>query len=210
MPLRAIGCYSFLSTTEVAWDDAHFCVKKFVDAIKHRSIKAYAWMKVDSGPKRHLSQANASDAFKWFGEMATEILKNEGVSTKALFIPIPNSKCALGQVRSKTRDLADAIVKKFGGSVSDVLRFDEPQPSAHEEHGTRDPAEIIKHLRLQGSIPARRPIVLVDDVVTTGGHAIAAAEYLRKKGHEVVLVVAGACATHDASIPSFDRVFREL
>lgn len=210
MPLRAVCCFSHLTDRDAYSIDPHFCVKKFVDALKGRTIKKWASIPVGKGPKRLLEQANAKDAVDWFGEMAADILRNEAIRGRPVLVPFPSSKCDTTIAESKTKRLANAIAARFQADVADIIRFDAPQPSAHEEGGTRDPEEIYQHLRLQGRILKGRPYILVDDVLTSGGHIRAAAALLAKHGARVVLVIGGVSADREPADVPFDRVEREL
>src|SRR5262245_38499972 len=110
MRLQAACCFTHLTSTEYPWYDAHFCVKKFVDALKSKTIKGSAWIPVTSDTQRRkLEQANATDAVEWFGEMAAEILAAQNLQPKPVLVPYPSSKCTPSVAVSKTRRLAEAI-----------------------------------------------------------------------------------------------------
>ncbi len=209
MPLRTACCFTHL-TSEQGWQDPQYCVKKFVDALKDRPINRYAYIPVGTGPKRLLQQSNAQEAVMWFGEMAAEIMTKELFSDTPVLVPFPSSKCDKKTQISKTRRLASAVAFRFEATVADVLRFDEPQLSANSEGGSRDPAVIYSHLRLIGPVIEGRPYVLIDDVLTSGGHLRAGAALLRKYGADVVLAICGVDANQEPQADPFQRVWYEL
>jgi pyrimidine operon attenuation protein/uracil phosphoribosyltransferase len=211
MALKAVCCFTHLTSTDYVWYDPHFCVKKFVDALKFREINSSAWIPVGSdGTKRKLEQANASDAVDWFGEMAAEILATQDFQQRPVLVPYPSSKCTPEVAISRTRRLADAIAIRFEADVADIIRYRTPRPSAHEEGGTREADLIYLQLVLTGPIDRGRPYVLVDDVLTTGEHARAGAAILRTHGAHIEMVVCGVKATKAPVPDHFSRVWLEL
>ena len=101
MATRAVCCFTHLTTTDWQWRNEDYSVKKFLDGLKGREINKYARIPVDSGRRRYLSNANASDAIKWFGEMAARFIHDVGIRAPML-VPFPNSKCVVGDRRSRT------------------------------------------------------------------------------------------------------------
>jgi adenine/guanine phosphoribosyltransferase-like PRPP-binding protein len=85
-------------------------------------------------------------------------------------------------------------------------------PSASEEQGPRHPAELYPHLCVTGRLIIRpgHQYVLVDDVLTSGGHLRAAAAFLRASGADPVLAVCGARADSVAQADPFQRRIDEL
>jgi predicted amidophosphoribosyltransferase len=204
--MRAICCFTHLTGAE-GWDDPQYSVKKFVDAIKQRRINGYGWIQVAGKLKRRLEQRNATMAFDWFGEMSADILKNQSLNGRPILVPFPDSKCTVGTARpSKTKLLANAVARHFPADVADILRFDIEMASANTEQGTRDAAEIYGHLQTIAKVAKDRPHVLIDDVLTTGGHLQAGAAELRRCGGDVLLAICGVWAHRYPVEDPFARV----
>jgi predicted amidophosphoribosyltransferase len=142
-----------------------------------------------------------------FVRAAALILETEIHRGQVILVPVPNSSCTVSVANSRTAALAQAIADRSARvhSVEDIVRWDQRMPSAHAEDGPRDPTELYPHLRLR-RIPTRRhDYVLIDDVLTSGGHLRALAAYLQSRGANVVLAV---CALRADSIPQGDPFSR--
>jgi len=211
VPTLAHCCYTHRTRTNgPPWTDDHHCVNKFKNALKERSINAYANLLVIPGkPRRLLNQATAASAFKWFGEMSAPWLVARMIK-KPVIIPIPNSKSTVKTKESRLKKLADGLAEHGDGEVLDVLRFDKEYETTGNG-GSREPEDIYPTFRLIGEIPKDRPVVLVDDVLTKGGHIRAAVAYLRRKG--VTAEIVACCGVSAEMTPSptpLNRVVREL
>ena len=74
--------------------------------------------------------------------------------------------------------------------VFDLLRWAEAMPPAHLIGGTRDPQELYSLLRLRTrDLPRLPPVVLIDEVLASGGHLRAAAAFLADCGAQVALAI---------------------
>lgn len=113
-----------------------------------------------------------------------------GITSPPLFVPMPSSDAvvgASGPIRWGPRELA----RRLGGTdYSEMLRF-RTRPVAATRGGSRSADDIEDNLvTLLDRPPARRSALLIDDVVTSGGHVIGAARVLRKAGFDEVAVFA--------------------
>lgn len=212
MPTLVHCCYTHRTTLGApAWSNDQYCVSKFKSALKDKPVRGYAHLVVVPGePKRLLNAANAAAAFAWFGEMSVAWLDERLVSDPVI-MPIPGSQCTLNTSESRTRRLADALQRRAGGDVLDVLRFNRASESTRNG-GSRDPEDIYPMYRLLDGVPSGRPIVLVDDVLTSGGHIRAAVAYLTRKGvtSPEITACCGVSAEQAPSATPFERKVREL
>ncbi len=209
MPLRVVCCFSHLTGPD-GWQDSHYCVNHFLHALKGHPLAGYAYVRLFPGElRRRLDADNVARAIDWFGEMAAAILHQELGSTGCVLVPIPGSACTSAGEATRTASLAHAAAGRLPGAhVFDGLRFDQPMHSAHNRQGSRDAASLYRHLVVHGSPPTDAPFVLVDDVLTTGGHLAAAAARLRDVGAPVALGVCGVSASRVAQPDPFARVVR--
>jgi hypothetical protein len=194
MPLKVVSLSTYRTSKGTGWSKADYNASRFVKAIKEKPVKGYGYVPVGGGKVLLLDASTAKDAPAMFAQRAAIVVKWDQVGPVA-FVPLPNSSCAVNTDQPpRTRKLADALATHIltgDAIVADILRWDTPLPSAHEAGGTRDPQLLYPRLRLVGDVPAGRRIVLIDDVLTSGGHLRAAAAFLEAQG----ATVAGAvCA----------------
>jgi hypothetical protein len=122
-------------------------------------------------------------------------------------MPIPDSTCSVASKAAPTLILAAALRDTLmpGQGVFDLLRWAERIPPAHLVGGTPDPQELYSLLRLRAhDLPRLPPIVLIDDVLASGGHLRAAAAFLADCGARVQMAICAGRAESRArmSVPS--------
>ncbi|WP_294195895.1 hypothetical protein [uncultured Sphingomonas sp.] len=175
---------------EHKWRDPEHVAHKFIQILKGEQANGHAWLPRPSGGTIKISNALANNAFDVWGRWAASVLIGiypEG----ATLVPIPSSNCVRVGSDTKGRALAEAIVvhaRQFG--AVDALHWIEEWPKARNG-GPRDPDVLVGNLKIGSGLP-KRPVVLVDDVITGGGHAVACARAIRGAGFEVAHVIAAA------------------
>jgi hypothetical protein len=207
MSLRIICTCTYRTSPPRGWSDREFAACKLVRVLKGLPISGWADIPVD-GRTIRLDQSNAEEAFPLFARLATPHIDWQHAPT--LLVPIPNSCSVAADAVPRTRCLADALVAHAGRvdlAVADVLRWREPMPAAHRWGAARYPEQLYPNLRLVRTLPARSVVLLVDDLLTTGGHLRAAAAFLGEAGARVAGgVCAGRADEHRVSDPFAARV----
>lgn len=198
MPLRVVSCFTYRTTIDSPWTDAEYSVNQFVDALKERSVRGYGHVRLDpsSATKQRIDADTAHLACDWFGQMGAQILNKAEIGSDLVLVPVPNSDCVRSVAQSRTVVLAEAVKQHspLVNRVADILCWDQPILSASLERGSRNPSVLYPHLmlRAEARVQTKRPHVLIDDVLTTGGHIRACAAFLRHHRVRVVLVIVGA------------------
>jgi hypothetical protein len=108
--------------------------------------------------------------------------------------------------------LAEAIRAEVASddvTLLDAIQWDEPLVPAREG-GPRFAEQLYPHVRVVCEVPEGSRIVLVDDVMTSGGHARAIAAHLVRHGAQVLHVVCGGHAVYAPTPDSWALIKLEL
>jgi len=194
--LRAFGAYR--SDTSSGWRPADYDVRNLVKSLKGEPFKGYTNFKL--GGKWYQITANDSGpAYILWSNWAGVRLRDDLKLGKVTLVPVPSSsQTAFGQDTCPVRMATSiATLAPTLAAVGNFLRHKTKQPKAHSEGGTRDPDRIEPTLACNVT-DKKLPVVLIDDVKTTGGHLIACARLLRKNGVKVEHVLVAGRAVWEA------------
>ena len=155
------------------------------------------------GPIRHLClglkhERNAWMA-RWLGELVVEACAEslrEEVKAGAWVVPVPlHWRRRLGRGYNQAEALARGLARKLSLPVRPALRRVSPTP-ALSLAGRSERAKIMKGAFRAGRTSGLRgrPVLLVDDILTTGATCGAAARALKRAGASRVVVVVVARA----------------
>jgi len=178
-----------LTQLEDPWAERHWIAKKMQDILKGETVNGYFYLTVDKRQKRFdgSNQGEAQDLV-----CISAGRKLEGKPKPFTIVPIPNSAASIAAAGTyATLRLATAIAGKMTTPqlVVDALRWVRPITSSRAG-GSRDPDVLAANLQVV-RVP-QSPVILLDDVMTTGGHFVAAAQVLRARG---VIVRSGIALT---------------
>jgi adenine/guanine phosphoribosyltransferase-like PRPP-binding protein len=82
-------------------------------------------------------------------------------------------------------------------------------PSAHQQGGTRNPKRIRDNLTVTSRMKGRS-VIIVDDVLTSGGHLKAAADALRDAGATVLMATCAGRAVWERRSRVFGLIAETL
>ncbi len=197
MPLKVVCFCSYLTATHNPWRPRDFDAHDFVHALKGRQLNKYARIPV-FGKDRILENKNLSDAADWFAEMAKDYFQKHHIRPPLCLVPVPSSTSSIRSPKKpETLKLANAIARTVGRGcqVKDCLRWKKAVIPA-STGGPRDPEILYSNLVVTRSLGSL-PHILVDDVLTSGGHLQASATVLKEKGATVRMAICGGRTVHD-------------
>lgn len=162
--------------TRIAYEDITqpmWAAKKFVSAIKGTPFKGYANVPVKtSSDMRRLESRNMADAFSWYSEMVARTFMV--YRRPVILVPVPPSKATTRVDSAAWRTTLVAQALQQSGifpscRIDHLLTWKTVLPSAKSK-GPRDPQVIRKNCSVRRVAVDGRTLLLVDDVMTKGGH----------------------------------------
>jgi hypothetical protein len=184
------------------WHDDEHVAHKFIQILKGEVPSGYAWLPRPNGTKVKITNAQPAGAFEVWGSFAAQKAA-QIYPNGAYLIPIPTASCLAIGDDPKGRTLANVVAERLQGfEALDALHWNEQFVKA-SKGGPRDPDILFGNVQVRTDLE-KRPVILIDDVITGGGHAIACARALRWAGHEVRHVIAAA---HTVKAPPANGMF---
>jgi uracil phosphoribosyltransferase len=174
-----------LTTTETTWRGGDYDARAIVRGLKQEAFKGELRVQIKKKPHTYTS-ANIDEFLNIILRLIGKELTSDAPSPISI-VPIPNSGMAVGEKGDfRIVKLAEIIAAGFGAgaSVDPILRWNAVRQKSHKTKEFRHPAVYEPLLRVSGK--PHHPVVLFDDVVTSGAQMTAAATVLRKKGFEVI------------------------
>lgn len=187
----------YLKNIDCTWRPEDYKARVIVKSIKNEHFKGYADFKV-GGRKVRIDYDNSDELVSIVGKALGKKISELDTPAKFHIVPIPNSDMFVGAKGPfRVHELAKRVTAKAptGATCVPALRWREPKESAHAGGGTRDIEKLEALLVLEERPDG--PVILLDDVLTTGSHMAAATRFLRKNGITVLSGVVVARATDD-------------
>lgn len=181
-------CCQYL-TTGTNWRDEDHHARVIVKAVKGEDFNGYFDAKVEGKPVR-IDQRNKDAGL----DLAARVLASrlvEIVQQNVTLVPVPNSNACVGvDAPFRTLRLAEKVAE-YSASLAvakPLMLWAKAKAKQHQTSGYRQASQFIPNLVLT-AIPAR-PIVLIDDVITSGSQMLACTYILRKAGVTVLFGMA--------------------
>lgn len=164
------------------WWDAH----QFIKAVKEGAVNGYFHVPGPTGNTK-INKNNVGEARRLFGRWLLDSLAQNAPGKQVALIPIPASDAVVGGTEPYRHTVA--LTQSLAGAnhnheIHDILRFTEVMEKA-SHGGPRKKGAVYCKLDVRGALPAR-PVVIVDDVLTGGGHMRACKRILEEQGGEVL------------------------
>lgn len=181
--LKIISKIFYLTDITFPWRGIDYKTNKMIDAVKGETINGYFQISRNKKTVTY-DQKNINDFLDILYEHMGQYLGSK-IEKPFIIVPIPNSS-ALRRTRSfRTLELSQGIANSIEhANVVDALRWKKDLGKSHKG-GSRDPDVLYDNLQLIKEIGG--PVVLFDDVMTSGAHIIAAHRLLSEAGVEVIL-----------------------
>jgi len=195
MPLRVICCCAY-PTAKRIWGQDDYNAKKLVDALKARPVNGYGELPLPTGASARFNQESTDVAMTWVARRALDAIRLAGVGGPFAVVPIPHASCDVhSDAPPRMIAVAErmAMIRPGEVAVEDILRWDRPMKSASAAGGSREPRDLYAFLRVIDDVP-ELPMVLLDDVLTSGGHLQAAAAVLVEAGGTITVAICGVRA----------------
>ena len=199
MPLRVVSMMQYLT----AWDGvearrADYASLMVVKAVKgrppggRRTTLTFGNTQYDFGP------TNPGPAVDLWTAWAADRVRGIVPEGPVVLVPVPNRNAVHGGPPDfPTAQLAQRVANAVGPrvTVATELWWDQVMEPA-SEGGPRHAGQLYPHL-VAGVSPVEGPRVLLDDVLTLGGHLKASAAKLREMGHDPQFAICCGRTAHE-------------
>ncbi|MBP2611444.1 phosphoribosyltransferase [Agrobacterium pusense] len=142
-------------------------------------------------------------AREMFGKFIDHRLKKDDVDHDVLLIPVPSKDALVGAGSYRSLEMLEEAMENrdFKSCVTDGIRWTKKLAKSHEGgHHNRDYWK--PHLDVIIGVDGK-DVILVDDVLSTGGTMLAAKEALEEAGANVLFAIACGKTVYDFELKPF-------
>ncbi len=190
--VHALGAYASYSYDDHEWRREDYDINKLVKSLKGENFNGYANMRDANGIMRRIIESDPSAALAYFAAWGAQII-SDMTARDIVLVPVPSSQCVSHAAVSTPYAMANALQAIVGNRVrvERWLCFAQPMTPSHAG-GTRDSNILASAMRAAPTCRGDSRVILVDDVMTTGGHLKACASVLRARGVSVDAAIVAA------------------
>ena len=195
-------CVNYLTETDgVKWRNEDYQAMNMVKALKGDSFRGYFDINVGGVSRRFDSESAAK--FADICHLPLVKIIKEKLNKPLSIVPIPSSKTTVVSCDNfRTLPIAMRMAKALGDGYTcePILVFNQEMESSRQSK-RRNPVHIESNYKILAN--PTNPILLFDDVYTTGAHIKAACWKLKSSGYNVVGGITFARTTKDGNQPQF-------
>lgn len=194
--------YYLTETDGLKWRNADYDMWIVVKSLKEEDFKGYANFRIGTALKK-ITSSNREELVEPVVQTLAQNVRAH-VSLPVSVVPIPNSGMAIGEKGTFRNEYLGTLLAKHlgpGATMVPALRWKRKRAKAHMGKEMRSPDLHEPNLVLVQKPP--NPILLFDDVLTSGSQMIAAARFLTTNGYPVIFATVVARVTkeqHDAVV----------
>ncbi|MBC4018805.1 hypothetical protein H7965_26470 [Siccirubricoccus deserti] len=184
------------------WRNSDHCATKVIKAIKGLPFNGSAEMKIFGQPYV-LTATNAHEMIPVWAKWA--VSKISDLPKPIRLVPVPNSGAIVSEPAESFRTLEMAYAVAAAATAAGIqasaharLRWAEQMVKASKGGGPRNPHTLLDKLRFCDPPLPEGTVVLIDDVITLGGHMMACVEALAGEGRRPARGVVAGRTVHDA------------
>ncbi|MEE2809406.1 MAG: hypothetical protein VX412_01350 [Pseudomonadota bacterium] len=189
MPLRVKPMVQYLTEHVEQMRDKDYTSLSIAKAVKGRDPGGVEKALRLGGKVYRFGPGSPEGAVSLWTAWATRLISEamDPPDGQLVIVPVPNSQATIANDDDfRTWELARRIADEFGDNVTahDELRWLEAMPKA-SEGGPRQAHELFPKLRCDLKVSADADRILIDDILTTGGHLQACAAKVRATGSSI-------------------------
>src|SRR5262249_50402588 len=176
----------YLTDVDTTWRPADYNVRNIVRGLKQEPFNGYSEFRV-GGAVRRYNQANIEQFMPPLMQGVGQRMSTQLQQREVAIVPIPGSTMAGGAPGTfRIVDLATMFARGYGGpsKIVPAIRWVAPREKAHRQNEVRSPDLHQPRMRLAEQ--PTKPVLLFDDVMTSGSQMIAATRFLREAGFDVI------------------------
>lgn len=214
MPLRVKSMEQYLTEAVQEMRPKDYTALQIVKAVKGRDPGGFQKQVKYKNILYAFGPGNPEGAVNLWTEWCANILRSaiEYENEPLAIVPVPNSNAIAGDTSGfRTFELAQRIAAQMGGNVIaiDELRWSEKMKPA-STGGTRLAYDLYPRLIFEKKAPIEVERVLIDDVLTSGGHLQASSAKLRENGINLQAALSCGRTTHVQITDPFNVPIEEL
>jgi hypothetical protein len=202
--------YYLTEVEGVTWRPDDYTTNKMIKAAKDENINGYFDVVLTDKTRRRFDNTNKNDFLSMLlAAMAQRVSKD--YPGKYTLVPIPNSDATVANqgVSFRSLELASVFARHAGGNATVVpaLRWRRERTASHRG-GSRDPQVHFENLAVMQNVSG--PVLLFDDVITTGSQLIGAYRRLAAPNREITKAVVIGRATKEQRERTFGWTVSDL
>lgn len=214
MPLRVKPMVQYLTEQVEKMRDQDYTALSVAKAVKGREPGGRNKTLLFKKQPFSFGPGNPAGAVALWTAWAADIVRSslDRPDEPVVIVPVPNSQATTeDRADFRTWELARLIAESVGGNVMalDELRWTEVMPKA-SEGGPRHAYQLYPKLACALQYDPAADRILIDDVLTSGGHMQAAAARLTRAGTNVVAGLACGRTMHVQVTNPFGMPVEEL